>query len=380
MSYPTPLLDRSPLDIGGFFSGTMAVLKRRLGLFVLMALLPGLVALVASALIVAVLVGAVIEITNTRQFGGLLLGFVLAGVAILVTWLVSLKVMATTSLGALEVAQGGTPDLRGLLARTKGFLPRLIPVFLAVSASLAVLAAMAGFVFFRALGAAVEGMSDNNPAAIIGLATVFLLAFPVTAAVVLYLTVRFLYFVPVMAAEGLGGFEALGLSWRLTQGSFWRTFLSYLVAQLAVSAVTALPNLVIQSLAGSFTPILDQNADPAQILAALTAQIPLLVMVSLATFAFQLIAGPAMITYTTIMYVDQVRRSDLGQTTPPAPFYAPAPTYYNTGYGYPAHPPVSQPPTAPQPGPNTPSPWAAPQSHQPYQGPTQQGPTQTPPV
>ena len=37
-----------------------------------------------------------------------------------------------TSLAAYEVAQGGSPDVRGLFGRTTGFLPRLAPVTNAV--------------------------------------------------------------------------------------------------------------------------------------------------------------------------------------------------------------------------------------------------------
>jgi len=43
---PTPLLRPSPLDISGLFAGTFEALKRRFGLFVLLALLPFLVAAV----------------------------------------------------------------------------------------------------------------------------------------------------------------------------------------------------------------------------------------------------------------------------------------------------------------------------------------------
>ena len=51
----TPMLRPSPMDISGLFAGTFEALKRRFGLFILLALFPSI--LIFVVLLIAALVG-----------------------------------------------------------------------------------------------------------------------------------------------------------------------------------------------------------------------------------------------------------------------------------------------------------------------------------
>jgi uncharacterized membrane protein len=384
MSYPTPLLAPSPLDIGELFSGTFAVLKRRLGLFVLMAVFPGLVTFVGSGLLAVLAFTVVVDLIRTGRASGLV-PLILASLAVMVaSWLVTYKMMATMSLGAVEVAQGQHPDLRGLLTRTRGFLPRLIPVML-IGILAAGLVAAVSFAVLASVVPTIIRRQSESPTAVFGMVALLLLLVPVLIAALVYISVRMLYFVPVMANERLGAFQALTRSWQLTKGSFWRTFLNYVVGQLAVVALASIPNLIVQTVVAPFSTRLDTEGDPNAVLASLPALLPLFVILAVVSFALQLLSVPAMAIYYTLMYVDQVRRSDLGHTTAPHPFAAP-------GY-YPVQPPVpftpnppgygqSAPsyggplntgyqPTPPLPNPQAPTPWTAPNA----QPPTGQAPS-----
>lgn len=336
------MLRPSPLDISGLFAGTLEVLKRRLGLFLLIALLPLVVAtvLIGAGVAVAVSAGVIAVAGGSGQAipVGVVLGIALAAVGFLSTLLVQLKSLAMLSVGAYEVAQGGHPDLRGLLARTRGFLPRMAPVIAIGIAAVAVAYASLFVLVAGAIGTAGRGGRGAGAAAgglILLVVLLFLLVIPLSFIV----QTKFLYTIPAIAIEQVGGIDGLKRSWNLTRGAFWRTLGYYLLASMAVAAVGYIVSFASQLLA---TPMLggsfNRGSEPAEVVAGLVALIPVYLVLVGMQLVVQLVTTPFLQTYVTFMFVDQVRRSEY-----PANGYggmAPA-------YGYIPGPPASG---YPQPG------------------------------
>ncbi|CAL8980251.1 hypothetical protein PROP_03086 [Propionicimonas sp. T2.31MG-18] len=357
MLAPTPLLRPSPLDIGDLFAGSFAALKRRFGLFVLIALFPSLVGLVVIGGGVVIALSATVAAGSRGMTAGILVGIAVAIIGALATVLAQVKAQGMMSLGAYEIAQGQHPDLRGLLTRTRGFLPRMAPVIaIFLGAVLLAYGLVLGIVF--AMVGALDGSSGGRAAGAAALMVLLVLAMiPVT----IFLQIKLLYTVPAIALEQVGGIDGMKRSWRLTRGAFWRTFGYSIVASLAVAAVgmvvSGASQIVMMPAAMS---VEGSTNDPGRVAAAMMVLLPLYLVVILLQVAVQLVTQPFLHAYTTYMFIDQVRRSEL----PPAPAYghqAPQPGYYappGQYYGQ-QQPGQGYPPPAP-PAPGQPGGWQPP--------------------
>lgn len=333
MNNPTPLLPPSPLDISALFSTTFGALKRRFGLFALLALAPNIMIL-AVFLIAGLLSGGAIATGNIDGITGALVGVaVLVGVGMLAVVLLQLKTYGMMSLGAYEIAQDQRPDFGGLLARTKGFLPRMVPVIL-IFAGVTVAVYLALILAMIALFAAAVNGADPG-ATVAGIFGLFALLFLVGIPLAIFLSVKLLYMVPAVALEQLGGIDAMKRSWRLTKGGFWRTFGYAILPQLAVGAISFMISL-LSNLSGAMTP--SQVDDPTQLFAMLLGAIPMMSASVILQLAVAVFTTPFLQTYWTYMFVDQVRRSQL----PPQQPYGAAGYGSQPGYGYgqqPGYPP-----------------------------------------
>ncbi|MEA5119491.1 MAG: glycerophosphoryl diester phosphodiesterase membrane domain-containing protein [Propionicimonas sp.] len=369
MLAPTPLLRPSPMDLGGIFSGAMTALRRRFGLFFLLGLLPMLVAVVVVGIGVALIMAAVFEVARSRTFAVVPIGMIAGGAAILLgsllSSLVQLKCTALVVQAAYEVAQGLTPDLRGLLNRTRGFLPRMLPVI--GIGILAVIVAY-GLLFGLFVGTvALNGDSGRASDDLAGMVLAMVLLFAMIP-LIYFFSVKLLYTVPAVTIEQRNGFEAMKRSWQLTRGSFWRTFGYYLVGTLAVGAITYLAAilselLLIPMFLGMPSVFPD---DPDQMLAILGPMAPLLVVAGLVQIVVTALTAPFLQAYITYMYLDQVRRSEqpTGSYRPPAAPYGYYPQPPAEGYG-PPFPPQATPGYGPgQPG-YPPTAWPGPGPQQP---------------
>lgn len=343
MLTPTPMLRPSPLDISGLFSGSFQALKQRFGLFLLIAFLPFIVSavLVGAGVAIALSAGLVAYASNFRGAAlpvGVLIGAGLLVVGVIATVLVQLKSQAMMSVAAYEIAQGGRPDMRGLFQRTRGFLVRMMPVILIAFAAVV---AIYGVIFMLALGAAgtaARGGRAGNAAALGVIGAIFLFAI-VLIPLGIYVQTKLLYTLPAVAIEELGGIDGMKRSWRLTKGQFWRTFGYYLLASLAVGAVSYLVSFLGQMTMVPMMSGFDRTASSAQMMAQLAALVPLYLITVGLQMAVQLITVPFLHSYVTYMFVDQVRRSEMPAT--PYGYGSPSQGY---GYGY-------QPGTQAQPGP-----------------------------
>ena len=297
------------MDISALFAGAFETLKRRFALFILLTLAPSI--LIIVVVVIAGLIGGGGALTGNRTAtGGALIAAALivlvGGVAAVLTQLKSYGMM---SLAAYETAQGQTPDFRGLWARTKGYLPRMLPIILIGLG----LAALFYLVFFGAIIAlVVNAVNSSDPtAAVAGIIGVIAVVILVVLPLGIFLSVRLLYTVPVVAIEQRGSIDALKRSWTLTKGQFGRTFGYWVLAQLAVGAVLYVISLVNQLLGGGAAMRMPNTDNPSDVFPLMLAMLPFFLVSLVLQLAVQLFTTPFLQTYTTFMYVDQVRRSEL---------------------------------------------------------------------
>ena len=325
------MLRPSPLDISGLFAGTFAALKQRFGLFILIALLPFIVSivLVGAGVAVALSAGLVAYASNARGAAlpvGVLMGAALLVVGVIAAVLVQLKSQAMLTVAAYEIAQGGRPDVRGLLQRTRGFLPRMTPVILL---ALGVFVVLYGALFVSVFGA-ISGLATSGRsggAAALGVIGVIFLAGIVLVPLAIYGQTKLLYTIPVVAIEELGGIDGMKRSWLLTKGQFWRTFGYYLLASLAAGAISYVVSFFTQMMMVPMTSGLNRTTSGAEVLAQLAALAPVFLLTFALQMTVQLITVPFLHAYITYMFIDRVRSSEM----PAAPYGYGTPT---PGYGY----------------------------------------------
>jgi hypothetical protein len=377
VSTSTPLLRPSPLDISGLFSASVGALRRRFGLFLLISLIPTAALLIVFAVFAAVLVASLAASGVGRygpQPGALIGAFAVLLVGIVAAFLAQLKSYGMMSVAAAEIAEGGHPDLRGLFARTRGFLPRMAPVIaIVVGAVIALYVIVLVLIIGLADAGTGRGSSASAIAAIFG---VLALAVIVLIPLGIYLSTKLLYTVAAAAIEQAGGIDAMKRSWTLTRGAFWRTLGYYLLAALAVNAAGYIVSMVAQVATLPLASGLSNATSSTEALAALAAMLPAFGLAMLLQVAVQLVGVPFLQAYTTYMFIDQVRRSELPATPPPGyggpGYYAQPGQYYGPQQGHPQqgywYPPQTggQQWTPPQ----QPGQWYPPQGGQGPQGPS----------
>jgi hypothetical protein len=95
------------------------------------------------------------------------------------------------------------------------------------------------------VGLALSGNSDQAAAAI----CLFFLVTLVVIVVALFIQTRWVVATPALVIEELGATRALGRSWDLTRGKFWRSFAVTFVLGLIALIVLSIPSFVIQMFA-----------------------------------------------------------------------------------------------------------------------------------
>jgi hypothetical protein len=92
---------------------------------------------------------------------------------------------------------------------------------------------------------------------VIGLLTITIIGIPVA----IWIFVRWRLFVPAMLAENLGPIQALGRSWHLTEGRWWRTFGILLLLQILLSVI----GLIVGTFFQFVTALIPGLSDSARI-------------------------------------------------------------------------------------------------------------------
>jgi Membrane domain of glycerophosphoryl diester phosphodiesterase len=320
----TQIVSAYPYDLGEVMAGSFRALRRRPGLYfglvIVGVLAVALPVLLAGAAMVVSLRGALDDGAPQAPprafFPALGLFFLLA----ILSGLVQLKVTGMLSLATKQLADGREPTVGGLWSGTKGLLPRLALLLALLYVVIGALTALAvGLVGALAYGA--SGGSDGG--ALAALAVLVLVSVFVLAPLALFLAVRWLYVLPVLAIERLTAIGALRRSWRLTSGRFWRTLGYLLLAVLLLMVVQTAISLPGQAL--SATPPISEEDLMAEYFSSLMTG---LAVSTLLGFVASIVTTPFMAAYQTLMYVDAQRRADgaaaaygpYGQPPQPGPY------------------------------------------------------------
>ncbi len=347
---------------------TMAVFRRRLGLFLALAAVPLVGSLVVVLILYAIIfVGAIGVFAqlgstpSTGQIAGIIgVGFVVYLVMALAIGLVNAYAQGLMVNAARETMEHRYPSLSQVRELTRGFLGRYVGVYLLLTAGAMVgvfavfLPVLGGLV--AAIGASMSGSraaSDDALTAMlagIGVSMLLYLVFIVVAAII---GIRTIFMAPITAVEGLSGMAILKRSWALTRGSFWRILGYLFVLGLIMYAISTVVSMISQAVLGVSTSLSGGSGDE---MAQIMTMLPALGVSVLLSFAVQLVMTPVMMIYLTVMYVDQIRRSQM----PTTPAYGTPQGYRPQAYG--------QPGAHGQPGYGQQGPWAPTQGGQPPYG------------
>lgn len=357
MLAPTPVLKPSPMDISALFSGTWTLFKKKFGLYLLIMISAFAVTFVVTALFVLIIVGMVGGLAAGATPGAGVIATMAIGylVVIVVAFLAIYKSQAMTIYAAYEVAQGNTPTFSSTMRGTRGFLPRLLVLFVLGLLITIVIGGLFALLMAGVIGTTAANNDTSGAFAMLGL---MMLVMFISVPVVYFFAIKLLYVLPVMAIEQADGISALKRSWKLTNGAFWRTLGYVLLVGIAIGVVSTVISFISQIAMIPWLRSLDSvqySNDPAAVLGVLMTGLPLMIVPAILSVVFEIVAVPFTLIYVTVMYIDQVRRSEL-----PAGFTGGYTPSYGAGYTPPSNPPQqtypTPPPNPPQPGTGYPPP------------------------
>lgn len=324
-----------PLGVGGILANSFAVFRRRFGLFLLLGLVPYLflVGLGLLLVVVAVVVEAGAAASGgRRELSGIVRALALLAIpVVLMLPLVQAKADAMAALAADDLQNGQRADFAGVFERSRGVARRVLGICLLFGPML-----LAGAAVLGVLGwAFTDSTPQLRPLAVVVSGVVLLLT-------VLLLTVRWFVLIPAVAIEKNTGYEALGRSWRLTAGGFWRivgAFIPvYLLEWLASVAGSRLNPMSAISRA--------LDTDRGAVSSALITAIPSLIAVALLGLGIRALSDSFLAVMATVVHRDQILRSHASPSgwSAPVPYpsarssspYAGTPSGYGTasaGYG-----------------------------------------------
>ncbi len=236
-----PTAPPGPLTLGDLFSSTVATYKRGWKLLVPLACVP--IAIYAVALVVLGILMAVVLMpvltTRNPDFGaaaGPIIGVsVLAVVGLIALSIFCYVFYGRVMLASLDYATGrDVPTWATLAQRTQGLMGRLVG-FAAICAGVGLAVYL---VFGVIVGVAALGLGRNNSGVA---AFVIFLAVVALGVAAMWVSIKIIYTVIVMAEERLKAMDAFKRSFALTKGAFWRTLGYSLVIGLVVGVITSIP-------------------------------------------------------------------------------------------------------------------------------------------
>jgi len=349
------------MSLGDVFTATFSVFRRRIGAFLgltgLQQLVTGVAVMVPFALGAIVLFPVLLtgsRPSNTSIGLGLLLvlgGFFVAAVALGIVTLYFDGMMITC---ANEATQGRFPTMSELRALNRGYVGRIIGLY--ILAMLAYLVAVAlvflPFIFsFAGMMAVInEGSSSSQNQGLwamlsgMGVSALLMVVVAVGAFVI---SVKLAYVAQVCAVERVSGFTALRRAMNITKGAFWRTLGYLLVFSLAAGAAQQAVSFVMNFATSAISPMTSQSSESAVLDMVRSSSFMIMIAaVCAVALVIQVVIVPLRHVFLTVMYGDQLRRQQLGPVNHAfavnVPGYGPAP------YGQPGYP--QQPGYPPQPG------------------------------
>lgn len=310
--YKPGIIPLRPLSIGDIYQGAFAAIKTNTRtMFGFTAALLGVVLVISIATNYAIInlvlpnylspnspyATAFISLSGSfSQLGGSLL-------QVLATVLLSGLIVVAVSRSVL----GRVASSKEVWERTKSkFLP-LIGLNIITSIISGLMMIIGIVVFFVLLASAASTaeteteLFQNLGISLVGLLILMLASVLVSS----YLSIKFSVAPPAMVLENLGVFAALGRSWRLTRGNFWRL--------LGINILTAIITFMVASIFLGITEALGAifvvvgSSSPEDILASLNT-IYILIMV-MSTIA-QLLILPFTSSVNALLYIDLRMRKE----------------------------------------------------------------------
>lgn len=224
-----------------------------------------------------------------------------------------LQALATVLLSGLIVVAvsrsvlGRVASSKEVWERTKSkFLPLIgLNIITSIISSLMMIIGIAVF-FVLLAGVASTAKTDRELFQGLGISLVGLLILMVVSALVsYYLSIKFSVASPAMVLENLGVFAAIGRSWSLTRGNFWRLFGINILTAIITSMVAGIFGGIAGALSAIFVVV--GSSSPEDMLASLnTTYILAMVMSTIA----QLLILPFTSSVNALLYIDLRMRKE----------------------------------------------------------------------
>lgn len=224
-----------------------------------------------------------------------------------------LQVLATVLLSGLIVVAvsrsvlGRVASSKEVWERTKSkFLP-LIGLNIITSIISGLMMIIGIVVFFVLLASAAStAKTDREFLQDLGVSLVgLLIPMVISALVSSYLSIKFSVASPAMVLENLGVFAAIGRSWSLTRGNFWRLFGINILTAIITSMVAGIFVGIADALGAIF--IVVGSSSPEDVIASLnTTYILIMVMSTIA----QLLILPFTSSVNALLYIDLRMRKE----------------------------------------------------------------------
>ena len=310
--YKPGIIPLRPLSIGDIYQGAFAAIKTNARtMFGFTAALLGVALVISVGINYAIINLALPSYINADSpyasalggaFGAFsqLGGTLLQGLA---TVLLSGLIVVAVSRSVL----GRVASSKEVWERTKSkFLPLIgLNIITSIISGLMMIIGIAVF-FVLLAGVASTAKTDREFLQDLGISLVGLLILMVVSALVsYYLSIKFSVASPAMVLENLGVFAAIGRSWSLTRGNFWRLFGINILTAIITSIVAGIFGGIAGALGAIF--VVAGSSSPEDVIASLnTTYILTMVMSTIA----QLLILPFTSSVNALLYIDLRMRKE----------------------------------------------------------------------
>ena len=310
--YKPGIIPLRPLSIGDIYQGAFAAIKTNARtMFGFTAALLGVVLVISIATNYAIInlvlpnylspnspyAAAFTSLSGSfSQLGGSLL-------QVLATVLLSGLIVVAVSRSVL----GRVASSKEVWERTKSkFLPLIgLNIITSIISGLMMIIGIAVF-FVLLASVASTAKTETELFQGLGITLVGLLILMVISALVSsYLSIKFSVASPAMVLENLGVFAAIGRSWSLTRGNFWRLFGINILTAIITSMVAGIFGGIAGALGAIFVVV--GSSSPEDVIASLnTTYILIMVMSTIA----QLLILPFTSSVNALLYIDLRMRKE----------------------------------------------------------------------
>ena len=310
--YKPGIIPLRPLSIGDIYQGAFAAIKTNARtMFGFTAALLGVALVISVGINYAIINLALPSYINADSpyasalggaFGAFsqLGGTLLQGLA---TVLLSGLIVVAVSRSVL----GRVASSKEVWERTKSkFLPLIgLNIITSIISGLMMIIGIAVF-FVLLAGVASTAKTDREFLQDLGISLVGLLILMVVSALVsYYLSIKFSVASPAMVLENLGVFAAIGRSWSLTRGNFWRLFGINILTAIITSMVAGIFGGIAGALGAIFVVV--GSSSPEDVIASLNTTYILTMVTS--TIA-QLLILPFTSSVNALLYIDLRMRKE----------------------------------------------------------------------